>query len=165
MSPEFFADPTLIIFAKLALAALLGMIVGTERAVSGKGAGTRTFALVALGACLFYVVGNNANAEFLGFVNFDPMRIAAAIIAGIGFLGAGLIIFEEHRLQGLTTAAGLWIVAGLGIAVGAGMYLVAIYATALIIVVFTAVWLIEHKLKVYFGRKHPAPGEQYEEVE
>jgi len=153
MSPEYFSDPTLVIFGKLALAALIGMVIGTERAMSGKGAGTRTFALVALGSCLFMVVGNQVNAQFLGVVNFDPMRVAAAIITGIGFLGAGLIIFDEHRLQGLTTAAGLWVVSGLGVAIGEGMYLVAIYSTALIVLVFTAVWMLENKLKARFGKQ------------
>ena len=144
-----FADPTLVIFGKLALAALLGMIVGTERATAGKGAGTRTFALVSLGACLTMVVGRSVDASYLGLVNFDPMHIATAVIQGIGFLGAGLILFQKQRVQGMTTAAGLWVVAGLGITVGAGMYIVAIFATTLIILVFTAVWFIENKIKAW----------------
>lgn len=149
ISPEHFADPNLIIFGKLALAAILGMVIGTERATAGKGAGTRTFALVAMGACLFIIVGNTVNNAFLGYVNFDPMRVTAAIITGIGFLGAGLIIFQEQRLQGLTTAAGLWVAAGLGIAVGMGMYAVAAFAAALTILVFTGVWFLEHKVKTW----------------
>lgn len=146
-----FADPTLIIFGKLALAALLGMIIGTERATAGKGAGTRTFALVALGACLVMVVGKEVDAQYLGIVNFDPMRIASAVIQGIGLLAAGLILFQKHEIHGMTTAAGLWVVAGLGIAVGAGMYLVAIYATTLILLVFTAVWFIENRIKAWIN--------------
>lgn len=144
-----FADPTLIIFGKLALAALLGMIIGTERATAGKGAGTRTFALVALGACLAMVVGKYLDAQYFGVVNFDPTHMANAIIQSVGFLGAGLILFQKQRVQGMTTAAGLWVVAGLGIAVGAGMYLVAIYATTLILLVFTAVWFIENRIKAW----------------
>lgn len=156
VSPEHFADPNIVIFGKLALAALLGMIIGTERATAGKGAGTRTFALVAMASCLFVVVGNVINAEFIGYVNFDPMRIAAAIITGIGFLGAGLIIFKEHQLQGLTTAAGLWVAAGLGIAVGMGMYWVALFTTALVILVFTGVWFLENKIKLWLQYDQPA---------
>lgn len=155
MNPEMFADPNVILFAKLALAAALGMIIGTERATAGKGAGTRTFALVALGSCLFVVIGASVNNAFLGYVNFDPMRVAAGIITGIGFLGAGLIIFQEHRLQGLTTAAGLWVAAGLGTAVGFGMYLLAIYATALTILVFTGVWFIENRVKGWLQYDQP----------
>jgi putative Mg2+ transporter-C (MgtC) family protein len=146
-----FADPTLIVFGKLALAALLGMIIGTERATAGKGAGTRTFALVALGSCLVMVVGKEVDAQYLGIVNFDPMRIASAVVQGIGLLAAGLILFQRQEVHGMTTAAGLWVVAGLGIAVGAGMYLVAIFATTLIILVFTAVWFIENRIKMWFG--------------
>ncbi|HET8580945.1 MAG TPA: MgtC/SapB family protein [Candidatus Paceibacterota bacterium] len=145
------ADPNLIIFGKLALAALLGMIIGTERTTAGKGAGTRTFSLVSLGSCLFMTISYTIDNQFLGYVNFDPMRVAAGIITGIGFLGAGLIVFQEHRLQGLTTAAGLWVVAGLGMAVGSGMYLVAIFATALIVIVFTAVWFLENRIKQWLN--------------
>jgi len=116
LSPEHFIDTNVIIFSKLALAMLLGAFIGTERAIFARqAAGTRTFGLVALGACLFIVMANYVSLSFIGVVGFDPMRTAAAVITGIGFLGAGLIIFRGDTLHGITTAAGLWIVAGIGI--------------------------------------------------
>jgi len=108
---EQFTDPNLIIFGKLILAAILGVMIGTERAVAGKRAGTRTFALVALGACLLTIISSNVTSQYLGIVNFDPMRVTAGIVTGIGFIGAGMIVFREHLLRGLTTAAGLWVAA------------------------------------------------------
>jgi len=153
--PEQLADPNLVILGKLALAAFLGILIGTERAVVGKRAGTRTFGLVAMGACLFMVTSLAVNSTYLGLVNFDPMRVAAAIVTGIGFLGAGLIIFRENSLRGLTTAAGLWVAAGVGIAVGAGLYVIAVYATILTLIIFTVFWFVEDRLKKWFERMQP----------
>jgi uncharacterized membrane protein YhiD involved in acid resistance len=150
-----FMDPEIIIFGKLALAALLGMFLGTERVFAGKTAGTRTFALVGLGACLMVVVSSQVTSSYLGFVNFDPLRVAAAIITGVGFLGAGTIIFHNNVAYGLTTAAGLWVVAAVGMAVGFGMYSVAIFTTALTLFIFTAVWFVEYKIKQWFVARKP----------
>jgi len=112
-----FIDPTSIMFFKLVLAIVLGGIIGTERAILARQpAGTRTFGLVALGACLFVVIGNYVNIAFLGIADVQPTFIAAAIITGIGFLGGGLIIFRGESLHGITTAAGLWITAAIGMA-------------------------------------------------
>src|SRR3989344_4892404 len=127
-----FIDPTAIAFGKLFLAMLLGGIIGTERAVLARqAAGTRTFGLVSLGACLFIIVNNFVNSAYLDIVDFQPTYIAAAIITGIGFIGGGLIIFRGEALHGVTTAAGLWIAAALGIAVGFGLYAIAVYTTIL----------------------------------
>jgi putative Mg2+ transporter-C (MgtC) family protein len=146
--PEFFADTTIIMYQKLLLAMFLGALIGTERAiVARQTAGTRTFGLVAMGACLFVLAGNFIDSHYLGVVNFNPSQVAAAVVTGIGFLGAGLIIFRGDTLHGVTTAAGLWMVAGIGIAVGFGMYEVAIFATLLSLVLFTGMWYIEHKVK------------------
>lgn len=151
LTPESFIDTNLIIFGKLALAMFLGAIIGTERAILARqAAGTRTFGLVAMGACLFIVTANFVSIAFIGVVGFDPMRTAAAIITGIGFLGAGLIIFRGHSVHGITTAAGLWIVAGIGMAVGFGMYAVAIIATFLSLVMFTGMWYVENRFKHWF---------------
>ena len=151
-----FADPMLVVFAKLILAVILGAIIGTERAVvAHQAAGTRTFGLVALGACLFIVAGNYVDNAFLGIVNFDPMRIAAAIVTGIGFIGGGLIIFRGESLHGVTTAVGLWIAAALGIAVGFGMYAVSIFSTILVLLVFTGIWYLENRFKHWFTVHNP----------
>lgn len=146
MEPVF-ASPTVVMFGQLLLAVFLGMLLGTERSViADKQAGTRTYALVALGACLFSLISIKVTTEYLGLVTFDPMRVAAGIITGVGFLGAGMIIFREDKLQGLTTAAGLWVAAGIGIAVAYSFYAVAILATLLTLVTFTALWFVENRL-------------------
>jgi len=148
---EQFADTDMIMYGKLLLAALLGGIVGTERALLARqAAGTRTFSLVALGACLFIVSGNYVNQAYLGIVNFDPTHVAAAVVTGIGFIGAGLIIFRGDTIHGVTTAAGLWIAAGLGVAVGFGMYSVAVFAELLTLIIFTGMWYVENRFKHWF---------------
>ena len=146
-----FADPNMVVFLKLLVAAVLGMVIGTERAIVGKRAGTRTFALVALGSCLFVIISTNITSQYLGIVNFDPMRVTAAIVTGIGFIGAGLIVFREHVLRGLTTAAGLWVSAAVGVAVGYGMYSIAVFASVLTLVIFTLMWFFEHAMKRWFA--------------
>ena len=151
-------DPsTLTVFAQLSVAAFLGLLIGAERSIAGKSAGMRTFALVALGSCLFVVTSVLVTTQYLGRVNFDPMRVSAAIITGVGFIGAGLIMFRKDLLRGLTTAAGLWVAAGVGAAVGFGLYAIAIYVTLITLLIFTAVWFMEAKLKTFFGREAPIP--------
>ncbi len=143
-------------FLKLLIAMVLGGIVGTERAVIAKqSAGTRTFGLVSLGSCLFVLTGSYVGGSYLGYVNFDPMNVAAAIITGIGFIGGGLIIFRNEALHGVTTAAGLWIAAGLGIAVGFGLYAVAFFVTILALVMFTGMWYVENRFKHWFADHAP----------
>ena len=114
---------------KLALSMLLGSIVGLERKSKGQIAGDRTFALISMGATLAMLVGIYIPREYLGVKNGDPGCIAAQVITGIGFLGAGAIIQMKGSVRGLTTAAGIWMVATIGLAVGAGRYLVALFAT------------------------------------
>ncbi len=151
MNPAQFVDPTYIIFVKLILALILGGLIGTERAVVARQAvGTRTFGLVALGACLLVITANYVDSAYLGVVNFDPMRVAAAIVTGIGFIGGGVIIFRGDTLHGVTTAAGLWIAAAVGIAVGYGMYAVSVFASILTLVVFTGMWYLENRFKHWF---------------
>lgn len=151
MNPAQFIDPTYIILAKLVLALFLGGTIGTERAVMARQtAGTRTFGLVALGACLLIVTANYGNTAYLGIVNFDPMRVAAAIIMGVGFISGGVIIFRGDTLHGVTTAAGLWIAAALGITVGFGMYAVAIFSSLLVLGVFSGMWYLENRFKHWF---------------
>ena len=146
-----FADPTFVMFGKLLLAALLGVLIGTERALmANQTAGSRTFGLVSLGSCLFVITGMSMDAHFIGLVNFDPARVLAAVVQGIGFLGAGLIIFRENNLHGVTTAAGLWVAAGVGGVVGFGMYQVAIFAALLTIGIFFCMWYVEKRFKHWF---------------
>ena len=119
---------------RLALAAGLGTLIGVERAYRAKTAGTRTHCLVALGSALFMIVSQYGFADMPegpGLHAADPARVAAQIVSGIGFLGAGTIIMQKHVIHGLTTAAGMGVAAGIGMAAAAGLYWVAVAATVL----------------------------------
>ncbi len=149
--PLQFVDPTSIIFLKLVLAMLLGGVLGTERALlAHQSAGTRTFGLVALGACLFIVVSNFVTTAYLSVADIQPLYLAAGVVTGIGFLGGGLIIFRNDALHGVTTAAGLWITAAIGMSVGYGLYAVAIFSALLSLVMFTGMWYVENRFKHWF---------------
>jgi len=126
------------------LSMVLGGFIGAERSIAGKTAGMRTYSLVAVGATLFVIVSQFLPADIHG----DILRFPSAIITGIGFLGAGLIVFREHKdsISGLTTAAGLWVAAGIGVAVGFGLYVFAIWTTLITLFIFTIMWDIEQKL-------------------
>lgn len=148
-------DPAALQFVKLVVAMILGGAIGTERAILAKqAAGTRTFGLVALGACLFVLIGSYVDSSYLGLVNLEPMQIAGSIVTGIGFIGGGLIIFRHDALHGVTTAAGLWMAAGVGMASGFGMFSVAIFATLLAFIMFTGMWYIENTFKHWFEERH-----------
>jgi len=121
------------LFLRLFLAAVVGWVIGFEREVLGKAAGTRTFALVAFGAALFSIVSSEGFVEFIGSSAADPTRVTSLIVSGIGFLGAGLIIFRGDKVEGLTTAAGLWATAALGIAFGRGLYVLAVFSALLLL--------------------------------
>lgn len=139
-------------FGKLLLAVLLGGIIGTERAILAKQfAGTRTFGLVALGATLFVIIGNYVNMAFLGSADIQPTFLAAAIVTGIGFLGGGLIVFHGNSLHGVTTAAGLWMTAAIGMAVGFGLYSLSLFATIMVLILFTGMWYVENRFKHWFA--------------
>ena len=129
--------------AKLLLALLLGATIGIERRFKGQIAGLRTFALISMGACLAMLISIYIPQEYLGLKNGDPGRIAAQVVSGVGFLGAGAIIQMKGSVRGLTTAAGIWMTACIGLAVGAGMYIIAIVATLLIIFVLVNIERIE----------------------
>ncbi len=131
---------------KLLLSMVLGAMVGLERRHKGQIAGMRTFALISMGATLAMLVSIYIPQEYLGLKNGDPGRIAAQVISGIGFLGAGAIIQMKGSVRGLTTAAGMWMTASIGLAVGAGMYWVAVIAGVLIILVLTLLELCEKHL-------------------
>lgn len=133
---------------KLLLSLVLGSIVGFERKRKGQSAGLRTFALISMGATLAMLLSVYVPQEYMGLKNGDPGRIAAQVISGIGFLGAGAIIQMKGSVKGLTTAAGIWMVATLGLAVGVGMYLVSIIATALILFILVQLERIEHHINM-----------------
>lgn len=133
---------------KLVLSLALGCCVGMERKRKGQIAGLRTFALISMGATLAMILSIYVPQEYLGLKNGDPGRIAAQVITGIGFLGAGAIIQSKGSVRGLTTAAGIWMVATIGLAVGVGMYLVSIIATALIIFILMILEMIEHRIRL-----------------
>ncbi|MBX5464694.1 MAG: MgtC/SapB family protein [Clostridia bacterium] len=121
------------LFGGLLEATALGGLVGLEREVRGKQAGLRTHVLVALGAALFMEVSKYAFSDIVvrSSVVLDPSRVAAQVASGIGFLGAGLIVVRGGSVQGLTTAAGVWMTAAVGLAAGAGLHLLALFATLL----------------------------------
>ena len=118
---------------RLLLAGVLGAVIGLDREYRAKEAGFRTHFLVSLGSALFMIVSQYGFAGVLGEagVGLDPSRVAAQIVSGIGFLGAGTIIFQKQFVRGLTTAAGMWATAGIGMAVGGGMYWLGVSATVL----------------------------------
>ena len=131
--------------ATLVVSLLLGSILGLERTLAHKVAGVRTYGLVSMGSSLFILIARYV-VPTSSIYSFDPLRIAAAIVMGIGFLCGGVIVFKDSTLQGLTTAAGLWVVAGISMAVGYGFILLAVFATAATLVVFTLFWFIEHRI-------------------
>ena len=127
----------LVEIARLSVAALLGGIVGLERQQRHKSAGLRTHILVSLGSCLIMLISYKLYAGVQGLTNADPARLAAQVVSGIGFLGAGTIMKEGLTIKGLTTAASLWVVAGVGLAVGAGYYVGAVTTTVLSVLALT----------------------------
>jgi len=141
MSPEVYIE-------RLALAAVLGGVVGLERERVESAAGLRTHALVSVGSALLMLV------SMFGFqdaihppeVVLDPSRVAAQIVSGIGFLGAGVIIFRREIIRGLTTAASVWVVAAIGMAVGGGMFIAAVSATAISLGILAVMKPLERRL-------------------
>jgi putative Mg2+ transporter-C (MgtC) family protein len=133
--------------ARLGLALLLGAVVGVEREVNKHPAGLRTMAMVAIGSCLFTLVGAYVVGE-----RTDPTRIAAQVVSGVGFLGAGAILRSGISVRGLTTAATIWVVAAIGMAVAFGFYLLAVVCTLMVVFALVAIRRVEERL---FGREPP----------
>ncbi|TMD15655.1 MAG: MgtC/SapB family protein [Chloroflexi bacterium] len=132
---------------RLLVALILGAVVGLERERQERAAGLRTVTMVSLGSCLFTIVGA------YGFPNTDPSRVAAQIVTGIGFLGAGTIFLRKDLVRGLTTAATIWAVAAIGMAAGTSQYIVALFTTLLILSVLMVLKPIE---KRFFKRPSEA---------
>ena len=144
---NFFDGITLDIILRLFVALLLGMIIGTERVWAHKTAGMRTYAFVSMGSALFMIISEIIIAQYAGVGNFDPTRMASQIVVGIGFLGAGSIMLQGSQLKGLTTASGLWVVAGIGMACGLGLFSLSIIATIFTLFIFVVLWFIEKRIK------------------
>lgn len=142
---ELFSVSDFELMTRLTFAVLLGVLIGTERSRVGKRAGMRTYALVSLGACLFVIMSGVVAVRFAEAFVFDPLRVASQIVVGIGFLGAGVIFVQRNELTGLTTAAGLWVVAAVGATCGYGLYAIAAYVTVLTLFVFEALWYVEER--------------------
>ncbi len=140
------------IIMRLVLSAVLSGMIGLERQLHKRTAGLRTHILVSLGSCLIMLTSIYVFDIYKEIAQPDPARIAAGVITGIGFLGAGTIIREKEGVRGLTTAASLWVVAGIGLAVGCGFKRAAIYATVIAVIVLFflrfAEEILEEKVKV-----------------
>ena len=128
-----FTDSQVIM--RLVLTVVLSGMIGLERQLHKRTAGLRTHILVSLGSCLIMLTSLYVFDIYKEITKIDPSRIAAGVITGIGFLGAGTIIREKEGVRGLTTAASLWVVAGIGLAVGCGFKKAAIYTTVIAVIV------------------------------
>lgn len=165
MIEEIFNPANVEMFGQLTLALVLGLLIGFEREIAKKKAGFRTFGLVSTGSCLFSIISINA-LQFIGevgIVNFDPTRIAAQVVTGIGFLGAGVIIFDQSKLRGVTTAAGLWIAAAIGMAVGFGFYAIAVFATVLALFIFVVLWFVEEWIVEKLAYRPPYSEDRFDD--
>ena len=136
------------IIIRLVLSVILSGLIGLERQVHRRTAGLRTHILVSLGSCLIMLTSLYIFDIYKNQVALDPARIAAGVITGIGFLGAGTIIREREGIKGLTTAASLWVVAGIGLAVGCGFYSAALFTTILALV---ALFFLRYAEGAIFG--------------
>ena len=130
---------------RIFIAGLLGGLIGFEREVRAKEAGLRTHFIVALGSALFMII-----SQFAFSGRFDAARVAAQVVSGIGFIGAGVIIFQKNVVRGVTTAAGLWVAAAIGLACGAGMFDIAVAATFMTLLCLEAMHWISKK----YGEKN-----------
>lgn len=146
---------------RLFLAGVVAALLGWNRERAGKAAGLRTFTLVGLGSCLFTLLSLELIEAYKDTAagGMDPLRVVSGLVGGIGFLGAGTIIQARGSVQGVTTAAGLWMTAAIGLASGLGQYALAAVAGALSILVLLGLWLLERRVGV---KQHapPAPAQR-----
>lgn len=148
----------------LAAAVVLPTLIGLERQINNKSAGMRTHALVGLGAALFMVVSKYGFSDVLevDIVRLDPSRVAAQIVTGIGFIGAGLVFVRRNKVRGLTTASSIWLTAAVGSAAGAGLVLPAAFATGAYFLVVVVYAKVIARLRVS-GRRYHALQVTYED--
>lgn len=145
---------SLDVLVRLSVAMVCGMLLGAERVISHKSAGMRTYALVAMGAALFAIVGDLAIGSSLS----GPL--VSGIVSGIGFMGAGVIIFKDASVTGLTTASGLWVAAGIGAACGFNYLILGVIATLLSLFVFIVLWYFEQGVKIIANKIDPIESEE-----
>lgn len=149
------------------IAAMLGGAIGFEREYRSKEAGFRTHFLVGLGSALFMVLSMHGFDGFEGqpgvIIQRDPARMAAQVVSGIGFIGAGTIIFQKNVVKGLTTAAGLWVTSAIGMTAGVGMYALATAATVMVLVCLEAMNFLHHRVFKHRHREYDADETQMEE--
>lgn len=145
-------------YMQILLAFVLGLVLGLQREYSEKPAGLRTYSLVATGAALFTIISKTGFNEFLiDASRYDPARIASNVVVGIGFLGAGVIVLRREKIEGLTTAAGLWVSAGIGMAVGAEMYGLAVFTTLLSVAILEILGRTELEKLLHIRKEHDEP--------
>lgn len=142
---------TIGIFIQLTIAMLLGISLGIERTVAHKNAGMRTYALISMGSALFVIISELIvlKDSFLPAIN--PLFLPAQILVGMGFIGGGLIFVHGDTVKGLTTAASLWVSAGIGMAVGFKLYSIAIFTTVMTLFIFKVLWRIEDQIRHFSG--------------
>jgi len=140
MSLEMTLQEQLIVAGQLIVTIVLSMVVGLDREQRDKDAGLRTHMLVGAGACLF------TSLSVMAFPTGDPTRVAANVVTGVGFLGAGVIYRSEDKVHDLTTAASIWITAAIGVAVGTGAWLLATLATALVWFILRVMWHVRNRI-------------------
>lgn len=133
-----------VIYVKLFMAMLLGMVIGIERFVAHKTAGMRTYTLVSLGAAMFVIISQLVTQQY-GLSGYD-FHLVAAIVSAAGFLGVGSIIRSDMKVIGITTATGLWVATSIGMACGFGFYKLAAIVTMLTLFVFIVLWFIEKQI-------------------
>lgn len=138
---------------RIALAGALGGLIGIERQLRSKEAGLRTHILVGIGSAMFMIVSKYGFEDLLTLehVSFDPSRVAAQVVSGMGFLGAGTIMIQKQMVKGLTTAAGMWVTAAIGLVIGSGLYEIGIYGTLMTLVVLEIFRQLSNRL---LGQHH-----------
>ncbi len=146
---EIFNQSELLL--RIAIACILGILIGNERKNRNKSAGIRTHAIVAMGSALMMVVSKYGFADIAEFGKFDGSRIAAQVVSGVGFLGAGIIFVRNNLVSGLTTSAGIWATAGVGLAMGSGLYVIGIASGLMIILMQGITHRIAHFADVASG--------------
>lgn len=144
---QILSNPQIQIVLQLILSVILGGLLGLEREYQKKAAGLRTYSLVCLGSALFTIISMESFRIFAekSGISFDPSRTIAGVVLGIGFIGAGLIIHRGFRVEGLTTAAGIWVAAAIGVAIAIKLYLIALFAAFLTLGIFNILGLAEEK--------------------
>jgi putative Mg2+ transporter-C (MgtC) family protein len=148
---------TNVVYIKLFMAMLLGMVLGVERFVAHKTAGMRTYTLVSLGAAMFVIISQLVTAQY-GLPGFD-FHLVAAIVSAAGFLGVGSIIRSDMKVIGITTATGLWVATGIGMACGFGFYELATMVTMLALFAFIVLWFVEKQISKLSIMKQDQPVE------